>query len=161
MKLSKLTLTALTTMTLSATAFAATSGTLLLQGTVNDIYDIVVTPNAATHKSLDIVAGESNLNVASVAETSNNLNGYKIRVSSPTGGELRHTVDATKKTNYTISYDGGSSITPTTSGVVVKTVTSLSGLTTNTSLVAVDVVALSNAVSGTYQDTLTISIEAN
>lgn len=160
MKVSQIAATLLA-LTLGNTALAASSGTLLLQGTVNVVNDIVVTPNTANNTSLNIVAGETGKNVASVTETSNNLSGYKIKVSSPTGGELRHGTDATKKTTYKIGYAGAATVTPTTAGVYMKTVSSLSGLTTATSAVTVDVTAYAAAPAGTYSDTLTIAIEAN
>lgn len=150
----------LTTIAFSS-AFAASSGTLLLQGTVSSVNDIVVTPNTANNTSLNIVDGETGKNVASVLETSNNLAGYSISISSATGGELRHTVDASKKTTYKISYDGNTSVTPSISGTTVKNVSSLSGLTNDTSDVAVDVDAFATAPAGVYSDTLTISIVAN
>lgn len=142
-------------------SFAASTGTLLLQGTVAAVNDIVVTPNTPNNTTLDIVAGESGKNVASVAETSNNLNGYKIFISSPTGGFLVNTSDAAAKTSYKISYDGATAVTPTVAPLEVKNVTSLTGLTTDNSAVAADVTAFTTAPAGLYEDTLTVSIVAN
>lgn len=122
--------------------------------------DIVVTPNG-DNLALDIVGGESNKLVASAAETSNNLAGYKIFVSSATDGELRNTTDSSKKTTYQVSYAGSGAVTPTSAGVQVKNVSSLSGLTTNNSNINVDVTAYATAPAGTYEDTLTITIQAN
>lgn len=161
MGITKIATAVMTTLALGSTALAASSGTLLLQGTVNVVNDIVVTANTANNTSLNITAGETGKNVATVTETSNNLNGYKIKISSATGGELRHTTNAAQKTTYKIGYDGAASVTPTVAGVVVKNVSSLTGLTTDSSDVTVDVTAYANAAAGTYQDTLTIAIEAN
>lgn len=161
MKIStKLALTVLSTLAVGTSAVAATSGTLLLQGEVQQVLDLVVTPNGS-NTNLNIVGGQTDVKVATAAETSNILAGYKIKISSPTSGELRHTGNATHKTTYTVSYDGATAVSPTVAGVVVKNVSSLSGLTTNTSDINVSVVALSTAVAGIYQDTLTVSIEAN
>jgi|GEM_PF-1102348 len=161
MKISTLAISLLASTVIAQTAMAASTSTLLLQGTVSVINDIVVTANGTNNTSLNIVAGETGKNVASVAETSNNLNGYKIFISSPTGGELRNTADATKKTTYKIGYGGAAAITPTVAGVMVKNVSSLTGLTTDTSAVVAEVAAYATAPAGTYQDTLTISIVAN
>ncbi|KHD88602.1 MAG: hypothetical protein OM95_08135 [Bdellovibrio sp. ArHS] len=161
MKITKIATAVMATLALGSTAMAASSGTLLLQGTVSVVNDIVVAANTANNTSLNITGGETGKNVATVTETSNNLNGYKIKISSPTGGELRHTTNSAQKTTYKIGYDGAASVTPTVAGVVVKNVTALTGLTTDTSEVAVDVTAYANAAAGTYQDTLTIAIEAN
>lgn len=142
-------------------AQAASTGTLLLQGTVALVNDIVVTPNGSNNTTLDIVGGAAGVLVASVAETSNNLTGYKINAKSDNGSELRNTSDATKKTTYTISYDGGSAVTLTTSYQQVKNVTSLTGLTTNNSNVNATVAAYAAAPAGTYSDTVTFQIVAN
>lgn len=144
-----------------SSAQAADTGTLLLQGTVAVVNNIVVTPNGSNNTSLDIVGGASGVLVASVAETSNNLTGYKINVKSLNGSELRNSADATKKTTYTLSYDGGSAITLTSSYQQVKNVSSLSGLTTNNSNVNATVAAYAAAPAGTYNDTVTFQIVAN
>lgn len=140
-------------------AFGASTGVLILQGVVGVINDIVITPSG--NLTLNITAGEVNKTVASVAETSNNLSGYKIFISSPTGGELRNTTDSTKATPYQIRYAGATAVTPTIAGVQVKNVTTLAALTTVNSSVAVNVTAYPLAPAGTYQDSLTISIVAN
>lgn len=151
----------LTAMVLAAgVAQAASTGTLLIQGTVAAVNDIVITPNSNA-TALNITAGESNKLVASVAETSNNLAGYKINMKSVNASKLVHGTDATKQTGYTVSYNGGSAITLTTVDQQVKNVSSLSGLTTNNSNVNVNVTALPNAIAGTYSDTITVSIVAN
>ena len=145
----------------TAQTYAANTGTLLLQGTVAVVNDIVVTPNNPNNTTLNIVAGETGKNVASVAETSNNLNGYKIFISSPTAGFLVNTSDSSAKTAYKISYDGAAAVTPTVAPLEVKNVSSLTGLTTDNSAVAADVTAFATAPAGLYEDTLTISIVAN
>jgi hypothetical protein len=145
----------------TAPAWAASSDTLLLQGSVTAVNDIAVTAVAGVNDSLDITGGVSGLTVANVAETSNNLAGYKITMASANAGELRNTADATKKTTYTVSYDGAAAVTPGTSAAQVKNVSSLSGLTTNSSALQVNVTAYPAAPAGTYNDTLTLAIIAN
>ncbi len=145
----------------SAQTLAASTGTLLLQGTVNVVNELVITANSPNNTTLNIVAGETGKNVASVSEKSNNLNGYKIFISSPTGGFLVNTSDSSAKTGYKIAYDGAAAVTPTVAPLQVKNVTSLSGLTTVNSAVAADVTAYAAAPAGLYEDTLTISIVAN
>lgn len=142
-------------------AYAADTGTLLLQGTVAVVNSIAVTPNGSNNTTLDIVGGASGVLVASVAETSNNLTGYKINVKSLNGSELRNSSDATKKTTYQLSYDGGSLVTLGTSYQEVKNVTSLSALTTNNSAVSATVAAYAAAPAGVYNDTVTFQIVAN
>jgi hypothetical protein len=160
MKMNKLLLGLFLTLATSGAAQAASSGNLLLQGTVALVNDIVVNPVVGVNNTLDIVAGETSI-VANVDETSNNLTGYKIFISSPTAGELQNTSDITKKTTYTIGYDGAGHVTPTVAPLQVKNVASLSALTTDTSAVQITVTAYPTAPAGTYQDTLTFTIVAN
>ena len=155
-----LTIAALTVFAAQQT-FAADTGTLLLQGLVNATNNIVVTPNGTNNTTLNITDGESNKLVASVLETSNNLTGYKINAKSTNGSELRHSAQASVKTTYTMSYDGGSAVSLTTAYQQLKNVSSLTGLTSNTSNVTVSVAALANAPAGTYADTVTFQIVSN
>lgn len=145
----------------TAPVWAASTDNLLLQGIVNAVNDISVTAVSGVNNSLNITGGASNLTVANVSETSNNLLGYKIMMSSANGGELRNTGDVSKKTTYTVAYGSGSAVTPTTSAAQVKNVNALTGLTTNSSAVKVNVTAYPSAPAGTYNDTLTFSIVAN
>ncbi|MGZ3694946.1 MAG: fimbrial protein [Bdellovibrionota bacterium] len=145
----------------SVPVFAASSGTLLLQGTVAPVNDIVVTAVAGVNNALNIVGGQTNLTVANVSETSNDLLGYKIMMSSANAGELRNASDATKKTTYTLAYDTGSATAPTTTPTQVKNVSTLAGLTTNASAVKVNVTAYPTAPAGTYSDTVTLAIVGN
>lgn len=145
---------------LPLTVNASSTGTLQLRGTIGVVYDILVTPDGTNNVSLNILAGETNKSVANVSETSNNTLGYKIKASSASGGFLVHTVDNTKKTAYQIVYGSGSATTLTTPGVYVKSVTSLSGLTTQTSNVKANVTALPLGIAGTYEDLVTLTIEA-
>jgi hypothetical protein len=150
----------LSTFLASVGAHAASNGTLLIQGTVNLVNDIVITPNSSA-TALNITSGESAKLVATVAETSNNLTGYKIQMSSANASKLVHTADNTKSTPYTVSYAGGSAVTLSSTAQTVKTVSSLTGLTTTTSNVSATVTALPTAIAGTYQDTITVAIVAN
>ena len=145
---------------LVTSAFGATTGTLSLSGTVASVNEIVVHPNANA-VNLNITGGETGTLVSTVDETSNNINGYTITMFSLNSGKLQ--LSPTKYTNYTISYDGGSFIAPPASSapVTVKTVSSLTGLTTDTSNVNINVSAYPTALSGGYTDTITFSIVAN
>jgi hypothetical protein len=152
-------LLAFSTLTVSA-AQAASSDSLALSGSVSTVNTIAVTPSGS-YGSLNITGGETNATVASVDETSNNLLGYHITMSSSNGGELRNAGDSSKKTTYTISYNSASAVAPTASAQTVKNVSSLSGLTTNTSPVKINVAPYSAAPAGTYSDTVTLAIVAN
>lgn len=160
MKTTKIALASVASLLLGQAAMAASSGDLLLKGVVGVVNEIVVSAEGTANTTLDIRNGETQKLVGRASETSNSLTGYTITMSSANGGKLQHTVDSTKSTTYTVEYNGGAAVTPTTAGSVVKNVTSLSGLTTNESLIKVNVVAYNAAPAGTYQDTLTLTIAA-
>jgi hypothetical protein len=145
---------------LASASFAASSENLILSGTVTAINDLSITPTAEA-TNLDIINGETGRKVADVQETSNNLLGYKILMRSANASNLVHSIDGTKSTAYTISYDGSSYISLTNSDQQVKDSGALSGLTVDTSLVSVNVTPYATAPAGTYSDTVTISIVAN
>ena len=147
-------------MVLASNAKAASSDTLALQGSLAAVNSIAVTPSGS-YSALNITGGESNTTLASVAETSNDLRGYTISMSSTNAGELKNTSDGTKKTSYTISYDGASASAPAVAPQTVKTVSSLAGLTTNTSAVKINVTAYATAPAGTYSDTITFAVVGN
>jgi len=141
-------------------AHAASSGTLALQGTVSLVNTIAVN-QVSPYNALDIVNGQSNTTVANVDETSNDLLGYHITMASLNAGQLQNASDTSKKTLYTISYDGAAAVAPTLVAQSVKNVASLAGLTTNNSLVKINVTAYATAPAGVYSDTITFAILAN
>lgn len=144
----------------TVTSYAASSGSFVISGTVASVNDIIIEPNMANKDSLNIVAGETAKNVANVIESSNNLNGYVIKMSSANASKLVHS-NPLYFTNYTASYDGGSYVSLTTTPQIVKTSPALTGLTTdNANAVNVNVNAFASAPAGYYSDTITISIEA-
>lgn len=145
-------------MFLSISSFAATSGTLLLQGSVAEDNSVTITPTGTNNISLDIISGESAKLIASVSETCNNALGYKIKLQSLNNGSLLNNAASVA---YTISYSGGSYQTIPNTPLQVKNISSLTQKTTNNSEVRISITATPNAVSGTYSDTLTLSIEGN
>ena len=78
-----LVVTALLTLT-TTSAFAATTGSLLLQGIVAQKVSIVVTP-VAVASALDLSTTQSDLKVATVNEQSNSKTGYKVTITSENG----------------------------------------------------------------------------
>jgi hypothetical protein len=142
-------------------ANAADTALLNLRGIVPLINEISVSPVGTNNLNLNITGGESNKQVANVSETSNNLLGYKINAKSLNNSELRNTSDATKKTVYRLSYNGGAMTTLTQNYQQVKNVSLLNLQGTATSAVAVEVTALPGAIAGSYEDTVTFQIVAN
>lgn len=144
----------------TTSAMAATTGTLQIQGVVGVTNEIIINAKAEA-TALNIVGGENNRNVAEVTEKSNSPSGYKINMKSANAGRLVHTTDNGKQTPYTVSYNGQSAISLHQTDQTVRTVSNLNNMTTNTAQVIVNVTPLSNAMAGTYQDTITISIVSN
>ena len=97
----------------AAPAFAATSGTLTLQGTVPGILEISVTPTAAA-SALDLTANTTNLLVATVNERSNRKAGYTVSLQSANAAAASANAaflksaaaDNADTLGYTMSYDG-------------------------------------------------------
>jgi len=140
---------------LSMPAFAWNTGVLTLSGTIaSDCRVEIATTSQST--SLNVLNGSTNVLVATVTETCNELNGYKITASSLNNGLLKGPLS----TPYQISYDGSAFMSLTTDQVL-KNVTSLSSKVIHDSAVLVNVTALPDGITGTYQDVVTISIEAN
>lgn len=144
----------------SSISYAAPSGSLLLRGTVPNVMSIVVNADPLA-QTLDLIAGMTNIKIGSATEQCNALNGYSIQLSSVNAGSLVHSVDATRKIGYQLSYNGGAMAKPSALPITVKNVPSLTTLTTNTSNINITIPANPNAVSGIYNDTVTISIIAN
>ena len=140
------------------TAQGATTGTLLLQGTVAQELAIVVTAEAGA-SSLDLSASPTGLKVASVNEVSNSNTGYTISAKSANGSLLKN--GSLDQLSYQISYDGGSMMTLTTSDQVVKTQSTVGVYDHDSDVdIAYTGKAASQMVEGTYSDTVTFTISA-
>lgn len=144
----------------SISAFAGTSVNLSLKGTVAPVNELSIVADTTVSEALNITGGTTGAKVATLTEKSNDKNGYDIMMSSTNGGVLKHSVDSTKTTSYQLSIGSGSMVTPTTTLTPVKFSGLLSGLTTSTSDIKINVRALPNAVAGEYNDTVTFSLVA-
>jgi spore coat protein U-like protein len=91
--------------------FSATTGTLLLQGTVPGILEISVAALPAA-SALDLTANQANLPVANVTERSNRKAGYTVTLQSVNSGAgnafFFKSADLLNLDTlaYTLSYDG-------------------------------------------------------
>lgn len=149
---SMLTLSAVSTM-------GATQGTLLLQGTVNQVLSLSVTPESGVNNSLDLSTTEADLKVAEVSEQSNSSTGYKILVRTANGGSLKN--GSVDDIAYTMKYDG-SPVSLSTSDTEVKN-ESTGGVYNYASDVEISYtgVPAASLTQGTYSDTVTFTIQAN
>lgn len=140
---------ALALLAATAGAQANSSGTIQIQGTVAKTCTVSVTDAGAT---LNLVSGESRKPVGTVVETCNSGQGYDITLSSTHGGQLR---SGNNDIAYQVVYD------EQTNGLTSPwTLTRSTAQFDKQVNVMVTVPAKSDAVAGTYADTITIQIAA-
>lgn len=153
-----LAVTALVTLT-TTSAFAATTGSLLLQGIVAKKVNIVVTP-VAVASALDLGTTQSDLKVATVNEQSNSKTGYKVTITSANLGKLKRT-DGAEVFSYSLKY-AGAAVGLTSAAGTTFTNSSASAVNVNKDLnISYTGVAAESMVEGTYSDTVTLNIAAN
>lgn len=95
----------LATAVISTSAMAATTGDLLLKGTVPALLSITVTPETLA-SSLPLDTTQTDSKVASINEKSNSNTGYQVAISSANLGNLVHESVTSSSINYSITYDG-------------------------------------------------------
>ena len=148
---------ALTALTFTS-AYAATTGTLLLKGTVPRLLDITVTPTSIA-STLPLNTSQTNTVVASVNEKSNSVSGYKVSISSANAGKLVHQSVTSSSINYSLRYNSAAINLATG-----QTVTYSSSTPANANR-SVDIsytgVAHDLLIEGDYSDTVTFTIAAN
>lgn len=153
-------LIATTLLTLTATGFADTTGTLLLQGIVAKKVSIVVTPTAAA-SALVLETSQTDLKVATAVEQSNSSAGYKVTVSSANLGKLKRS-SGSEVFSYTLKYGGAAVGLSTAAGSVVTNTSSASAVNVSKDIaISYTGVAAEAMVEGTYADTLTVVIASN
>lgn len=148
------------TLSISTTAaFAATSGTILLQTIVPKKVAITVTP-VSVASALDLSVTQADLKVAVVNEASNSKTGYKVTITSENLGKLKRT-DGSEVFSYSLKY-GGSAVGLSTAAGSVFTNPSASIVNVNKDLnVSYTGAAPESMIEGSYQDTLTLNIASN
>lgn len=90
-------------LSLSFSTLAATSGTLLLQGEVDEVLSITVTPESIA-STLPLDVDQLDTKVATVNERSNLAGGYKVKISSENLGNLKR-VNGNELFAYELKYD--------------------------------------------------------
>jgi hypothetical protein len=142
----------------ASASFAATSGTLLLKGTVPRSIAIVVTAESIA-ANLPLNVTQSNTKVAVVNEKSNSSTGYKVSVASANAGKLVHQSVASSSVNYSLRYNSnavnlasGQTFTYATGG--------LANVNRNVDISYIGV-PHESLVEGQYSDTVTFTIAAN
>lgn len=148
---------AFASMTLTS-AIAATTGSLLLKGSVPRLLDITVTANS-TASALPLNTTQTNTLVAVVNEKSNSNTGYKVSISSGNLGKLVHQSVASSSINYTLRYNSQSVNLATGQ---TFTYSSAAAANNNRNVdISYTGVAHDLLIEGDYSDTVTFTIAAN
>jgi len=154
-------LIATTLLTLTTTSFAATTGSVLLQGIVAKKISIVVTGDSVA-SALNLAVTQTDLKIATAVEQSNSSTGYKVTVSSANLGKLKRGANA-EVFAYTLKYGGASVDLSSAAGAVVSNTSSPAAVQNLSKIMAISYtgVAAEAMVEGTYTDTLTVDIASN
>ena len=142
---------------MSAPAYSATSGTLLLQGIVPQKISLTVTSVSAA-SSLDLSTSQSDLKVATVNEQSNSKTGYKVTITSANLSKLKRT-DGPEIFSYTMKYNGSAVPLTSVAGTVV-TYASTNANSNKDLNITYTGIAPELMVEGTYNDVITLTIAA-
>lgn len=139
-------------------AYAATSGNLLLKGTVPELLSIAITPESIA-SSLPLDVTQSDTKVATVNEKSNSNTGYNVSISSTNLGKLVHSSVSSSFINYSLKYDG--SAVDLANGDSF-TFSSAASVDTNKDIqISYTGMAHESLIQGVYSDTVTFTISAN
>ncbi|WP_419172873.1 fimbrial protein [Halobacteriovorax sp.] len=143
---------------LSTSAMAATTGSLVLKGTVPAIVSITVTPEAlASTLPLDTTQADSK--VATVNEASNSVSGYTVSFQSANSGSLVHESVGSSSIDYDLKYDGADVDLSTTD---VFTFPSAASVNVDKDLtISYTGVPHEDLIQGDYEDTVTLTIAVN
>lgn len=148
--------TILLSILLCQASLAATTGTLLLKGTVPRLLELTVTPTTLA-TTLPLSTTQTNSVVASVQEKSNALLGYTVNISSANLGKLVHQSITTSVINYVLKYNSqtvnlaaGQGFSELTRGVKNRSI--------EVSYTGVPEIDL---IEGDYTDTVTFTMVAN
>lgn len=159
MKFLKITKHILTTsLFISNTLFAATTGNLLIKGNVPALLSINVTPEAlATSLPLDTTQTDSK--VATIHETSNSNTGYQVSISSSNLGKLVHESVGSSYIGYSLKYDGN--VVDLASGDTYVFAAANAVSVNKDVEISYTGVAHESLIQGEYADTVTFTIAAN
>lgn len=146
-------------LTLTSTSFAATTGTLLLQGVVAQKISLAVTAESVA-STLDLGTSQTDLKVAVVNEKSNSKTGYKVTISSANLSKLKRT-DGADVLAYTMKYNGSAVALTSVAGTTISNAAASSVNVNKDVSVSYTGVAPELMVEGTYADTVTFTIAAN
>lgn len=141
-------------------AFAQTSDSFLLQGTVVSTCSVAITAVPAA-TALDLVgAGHTGTNVASFTSTTNDLDGMQLSINDDNGGLLVNQTDGSYDIAYTVDYSGSSTgndsagIAPTVAPANLDAIAAPGDITGD---IDINITADATLPDGSYEANLTIS----
>jgi spore coat protein U-like protein len=132
-------------------AVGATSGQIIIRGTVGSICEIGVVDYGT---NLNLTAGETNRPVGQVTETCNDPDGYSVSFASEEGGKMVGPLDA--ESAYRINYDTLSSHSLASDAVIDRPDPKWNKKHDLT----VNVQGQTELPAGEYRDTVTVTIAA-
>lgn len=139
-------------------AHGATTGNLLLKGSVPALLSITVTPESLA-TSLPLDTTQSAAKVASVNEQSNSNTGYSVSISSSNQGKLVHESVSASAINYSLAYGGN--VIDLESGDSFVYASPESVDTDKDIEISYTGVPHEDLIQGNYMDTVTFTISAN
>ena len=147
---------ALIALMVAAPAFAATTGTLLLKGTVPAVLSITVTPTTLA-ANLPLDTTQSNGHVADINARWNTLNGARVSVSSANAGTLVHDSISSSSMAYTLTVPGVGTFSVATPQSFDA---AIAGPQNQNAALGINYTGVphENLVEGNYSDTLTFTI---
>jgi spore coat protein U-like protein len=138
----------------ASAAMAQSQGTVQLKGVVGANCTLSVS-TLAKASMLDIVGGESQAHVATISESCNIGNGYKVTLASTNSGRLLSTAAGASPVSYTAAYD--SALGPIANGLLAERDTAQFG---KQGELYVQFSGNAQAIAGDYNDTITITVAA-
>jgi hypothetical protein len=139
---------------------ASTNGVLRLTSHVPIVNELSISPNSQA-VNLNIAKGEVGTVIADVLETSNNPQGYSVQISSKNAGKLINSNFIKRYVRYKLSYHNKKYFTPTSTLFSAKSISSLPKKISTISSVRIKFAGVPTALSGNYEDVLTLSIISN
>jgi hypothetical protein len=144
-------------MSLSFTALAETSDTLLLKASVGSRLSIAVRAEQIA-SNLPLETSQINTKVATVHERSNSKSGYKVTISSANGGKLVRE-KGSQQFPYSLSYDDNS--LDLSNSVEITHSEAKSASVHKDVKISYTGVSSEDMVQGEYSDIVTFGISAN
>lgn len=142
----------------SIAAQGATTGNLILKGTVPSILSILVTPETLA-SSLPLDTTQADAKVATINEKSNSNTGYQVDITSANQGKLVHESETSSSIVYTLKYNGNA--VDLASGDNFSYATAASVDADRDVLISYTGVDHEDLIQGDYGDTVTFTISAN